>query len=110
ASQSTHFDIYKISAFDFPLYWHIERLKDTTCTACENCSLYIGINVKEDISLDAGHVDVIGSAHTDFLIHSKDGFQRRMRNIIAVQKSQRVCHGDTVVSAQCRVLCFNKSI
>ena len=50
-------------------------------------------------------VESVRSSHTYLLVYRKDGFDRRMRNVVAGENSHGISKRYTVVSSESRILC-----
>ena len=76
----------------------------TACTAGQENTLILRIQIHHTMTGQHGKVDASCSIHSYFLVNSNDDLQFGVSDGIGIQKCQRICHGNTVISAQAGTL------
>ena len=76
----------------------------SACTACGQHPLFLGVDVHQNPALKVGKIHGRCTQQAHLLADGQHDLQRRVGNILCVQNSQRIGHGNAVVAAKGRAL------
>ena len=76
----------------------------SACTACGQHTLFLGVDVHQNPALKVGKIHGRCTQQAHLLADGQHDLQRRVGNILCVQNSQRIGHGNAVVAAKGRAL------
>ena len=76
----------------------------SACTACGQHSFFLGVDVHQNPALKVGKIHGRCTQQAHLLADGQHDLQRRVGNVLCVQNSQRIGHGNAVVAAKGRAL------
>ena len=76
----------------------------SACTACGQHSFFLGVDVHQNPALKVGKIHGRCTQQTHLLADGQHDLQRRVGNVLCVQNSQRIGHGNAIVAAKGRAL------
>ena len=76
----------------------------SACTACGQHPLFLGVDVHQHPALKVGKIHGRCTQQAHLLADGQHDLQRRVGNVLCVQNSQRIGHGNAVVAAKGRAL------
>ena len=76
----------------------------SACTACGQHPFFLGVDVHQNPALKVGKIHGRCTQQAHLLADGQHHFQCRVGNILCVQNSQRIGHGNAVVAAKGRAL------
>ena len=76
----------------------------STCTSCGQHPLFLGVDVHQNPALKVGKIHGRCTQQAHLLADGQHDLQRRVGNVLCVQNSQRIGHGNAVVAAKGRAL------
>ena len=76
----------------------------SACTACGQHPLFLGVDVHQNPALKVGKIHGRCTQQAHLLADGQHDLQRRVGNVLCVQNSQRIGHGNAVVAAKGRAL------
>ena len=76
----------------------------SACTACGQHSFFLGVDVHQNPALKVGKIHGRCTQQTHLLADGQHDLQRRVGNVLCVQNSQRIGHGNAVIAAKGRAL------
>ena len=76
----------------------------SACTACGQHSFFLGVDVHQNPALKVRKIHGRCTQQAHLLADGQHDLQRRVGNVLCVQNSQRIGHGNAVVAAKGRAL------
>ena len=76
----------------------------SACTSCGQHPLFLGVDVHQHPALKVGKIHGRCTQQAHLLADGQHDLQRRVGNVLCVQNSQRIGHGNAVVAAKGRAL------
>ena len=76
----------------------------SACTACGQHPFFLGVDVHQNPALKVGKIHGRCTQQAHLLADGQHDLQRRVGNVLCVQNSQRIGHGNAVVAAKGRAL------
>ena len=76
----------------------------SACTACGQHSFFLGVDVHQNPALKVGKIHGRCTQQAHLLADGQHDLQRRVGNVLCVQNSQRIGHGNAIVAAKGRAL------
>ena len=76
----------------------------SACTACGQHAFFLGVDVHQNPALKVGKIHGRCTQQAHLLADGQHDLQRRVGNVLCVQNSQRIGHGNAVVAAKGRAL------
>ena len=76
----------------------------SACTACGQHAFFLGVDVHQNPALKVGKIHGRCTQQAHLLADGQHDLQRRVGNVLCIQNSQRIGHGNAVVAAKGRAL------
>ena len=76
----------------------------SACTSCGQHPLFLGVDVHQHPALKVGKIHGRCTQQAHLLADGQHDLQRRVGNVLCVQNSQRIGHGNAIVAAKGRAL------
>ena len=105
--QTIYFQCCKDAGYSFSFKWHLCLHMASTCTACQQHTLTLRIQIYHGMSFEHGRIQCRCTFHSHFLAGGKDHLQAGMGNTFIIKKCQRISNGNSVISAKSRSLCID---
>ena len=105
--QTIYFQRCKDTGYSFSFKWQIYLHMASACTACQQHTLTLRIQIYHGMSSEHGRIQCRCTFHSHFLAGGKDHFQTGMRNTFIVKKCQCIGNSNSVISAKGRSLCID---